>query len=283
MPFPPKISRRNFIRASLYGGIAVAGGVGYARVDRLEVVQAQVTVPHQHLDGLTIAVLSDFHAGAFLSPDYLRRVIDQTNDFKPDLVCLLGDYVDGVLSRNAKNLVNAGFVFPHLAELKAKHGVFAVLGNHDHWIDPVAVTAELTRHGITVLNNAAQRIGNNLLVAGVDDYWEGPASLSRALKQAGKDDFVVLLSHNPDINQEIIATDPVNLVLSGHTHGGQVRIPFLDQALWVPCSPRYKNNAGLIKETERRSTFVSKGVGTFFIPIRLNCAPDIGIIQLKKA
>jgi len=281
MPSLPKISRRNFIRASLYGGIAVAGGVGYAQVDSLEVIQTVMTVPQRHLDGLTIAVLSDFHAGAFLRPDYLRRVIAQVNSFQPHLVCLLGDYVDGVISRSAKNLVDAGFIFPLLAELKARHGVFAVLGNHDHWADAGAITEQLSRYGVTVLNNRSQRLGDNLVVAGVDDYWEGPASLGQALAQTRQEDFVVLLSHNPDINQEITDSAPVNLVLSGHTHGGQIRLPFSHRAFWVPCSPRYKNSVGLIRESEKRCTFISKGVGTFFVPIRINCPPDIGIVRLK--
>jgi len=281
MPKLPRISRRNFIRASLYGGVAVAGGAGYVQSDNLEVVETTMAVPHRQLDGLVIAVLADFHAGAFISPDYLQRTIDRVNSFKPDLICLVGDYVDGVISRSAKNLVDANFIFPALSRLTAKQGVFAVLGNHDHWIDAYAVQEQLKSNGVTVLNNRSQRLGDNLVVAGVDDYWEGPANLEQALTQSRREDFVVLLSHNPDINKEITDRDPVNLVLSGHTHGGQIRLPFSNSAFWVPCSPRYRSTAGLIREGQRRYTFVTKGVGTFFIPVRLNCPPDFGLIRLK--
>ncbi len=283
MPKIPKISRRNFIRASLYGGVSIAGGVGYVQSDNIEVVETTMAIPHRQLDGLVIAVLADFHAGAFLSIDYLRHVITKVNSFKPDLICLVGDYVDDFISRSAKNLVDADFIFSLLSKLKAKQGVFAVLGNHDHWIDSGAVTKQLSNNGITVLNNRSQRLENNLVMAGVDDYWEGPAHLGQALAPARKEDFVVLLSHNPDINQEITDDDPVNLVLSGHTHGGQIRPPFYNSALWVPCSPRYKSRTGLIRESQKRYTFITKGVGTFFIPVRLNCPPDIGLIRFNAA
>jgi len=276
-----KISRRNFLRLALYGGAGIAGGIGYAKVDNLEVIQGEIRTKEKHLDGLTIAVLADFHAGAFLRRDYMQRIVEKANGFHPHIICLLGDYVDGVISRSTKNLANADFIFPLLAGLKAEHGVFAVLGNHDHWSGAESVSAQLTRHGIQVLNNGTKRIREGLVVAGVDDYWEGPARLERVLEGVSNKDYVVLMSHNPDINLAMTPNDPVNLVLSGHTHGGQIRLPFVDRAFWVPCSHRYKNSVGLIRETSTRYTFLSKGVGTFFVPVRLNCPPDIGIVRFK--
>jgi predicted MPP superfamily phosphohydrolase len=109
--------------------------------------------------------------------------------------------------------------------------VFTVLVSHDHWIDASGVTDQLTRHDIQLLSNASQFISPGLIVAGLDDYWEGPAHLTKVLDQATIDDDVIPLSHNPDINQEITSSDPVNRVLSGHTYGGQVCIPLLNQAL----------------------------------------------------
>jgi len=208
-------------------------------------------------------------------------VVDTVNRLRPDMVCLLGDYIDGVQSRDAGNISKGEFVFSQLGRLKAPRGVFAVLGNHDHWASGAVISDRLERQGIRVLNNDAQRPHEGLLLAGVDDYWEGPSRLERALRDFRKDDFVILMSHNPDINQLLIDSDPVDLVLSGHTHGGQVRIPFTQQALWVPCSSRYRGSTGLIRETEKRCTFVSKGVGTFLIPVRLNCPPDVGLVTLR--
>jgi predicted MPP superfamily phosphohydrolase len=93
----------------------------------------------------------------------------------------------------------------------------------------------------------------------------------------------IMLSHNPDVNLQLAGEERVGLVLSGHTHGGQIRIPLIDRALWVPSSKKYGNSTGLIRETEQRWTFITKGVGTFLVPIRLACPPDVGVVRLVKA
>jgi predicted MPP superfamily phosphohydrolase len=136
---------------------------------------------------------------------------------------------------------------------------------------------------VVVLDNQAVRLPNGLALAGVDDYWEGPSEPSKAMRGLGGESAVILLSHNPDVNLQLATDKGVKLVLSGHTHGGQIRVPLFNLAPWVPCSPKYRGASGIIRETQHRWTFITKGVGTFFVPVRLFCRPDVGILRLTRA
>jgi predicted MPP superfamily phosphohydrolase len=232
------------------------------------------------LEGFTIGVMADFHAGAFATKEDIRRVVRMVNREKPDIVALLGDYIDGAYSHSPKNVKKGAFVFDALKGLKAPLGVYAVLGNHDHWTDAAQVRQALSRVPVDVLDNQALRLPHGLALAGVDDYWEGPSEPSEAMRSLGGESLIILLSHNPDVNLLLGKDKEVKLVLSGHTHGGQFRVPLLNRAPWVPCSPKYRGTSGLIQETPHRWTFITKGVGTFFVPRRLFRRPDVGILRL---
>lgn len=170
-----------------------------------------------------------------------------------------------------------------ISKLQDRFGVFGVLGNHDHWIDADSIANLLMEAGVTLLNNKAVQLRNRFFIAGVDDYWEGPSRPDIALKNITEEDIVLMLSHNPDVNIQIEKRDPrTRLIVTGHTHGGQIRIPFTDSAPWVPCSPKYRGQTGILRETSHRFSFISKGIGTFFVPVRLNCPPDIGLLRLVK-
>ncbi len=277
-------SRRVFIRSAVYATIGLAGATAYAQSDNLEVIHADVAVDglSSSLDGLTIGVMTDFHAGAWGNREVIARAIQSMNDLQPDVITLLGDYVDGARSHDGHNIDKGLFLFEQLGALSAPQGVYAVLGNHDHWIDKTRITRLLSQRNITVLTDQHSKLSGGLVVAGVDDYWEGPGSVTKALTGVKNDATVILLSHNPDINMDIGANDPVKLVLAGHTHGGQIRVPFTGWAPWVPCSRRYKGRVGLFRETENRWSFISKGIGTFLLPVRFSCPPDIAILTLRK-
>ncbi len=280
---PQKLTRRQFVRSGFYSGIFLSGGLGYRQAQNLE--RISIDVPMANLpdpaSNFTIGILSDLHAGAWGNRKIISEAIDLMLEAKPDIICLLGDYVDGALSHDSSALSKSLFVFDELTRLSAPFGIFAVLGNHDHWIGASGVTQLLRKSNINILNNQNIQLPNDLVLAGVDDYWEGPDNLQDALRGIDQDQLTILLSHNPDINRDLAKTDPVNLVLSGHTHGGQIRIPFCDWAPWVPCSPKYRGPAGLIRESRQRSTFISKGVGSFLLPLRLFCPPDIAILKLR--
>jgi len=262
----------------------IAGGVGYFSSKRLEVVRADVPLAGlpKRLDGLKIGVVADFHAGAFATEKDILKAIRIVNRERPDLIALLGDYVDGAYSHSHKNVKKGSYIFDALKRLNAPLGVYAVLGNHDHWADASLVRKELSRLPIVTLNNQGVSLDNGLAIAGVDDFWEGPSHPFKAIKDLHPESVILMLSHNPDVNIQLKGDGRVRLVMSGHTHGGQIRIPVVNRAPWVPCSRKYRGQSGLIRETDRRWTFITKGVGTFFIPVRLACAPDIGILRLRK-
>jgi uncharacterized protein len=280
------LSRRTLLRSFIYTGVVSAIAAGCATADELEEIQGEIRIKGlpDHLDGFRIGVLSDFHAGAYLTEGEIARAVETVNSFQPDVVALLGDYVDGKTeSHDLRDLEDSLFLFTALGRLQARHGVYAVLGNHDHWASAPWVKEQLANLGARLLVNEHIRLDNGLVIAGVDDYWVGRARLQKTLHGVPDDAPTVLLSHNPDINRRIPAESPIRIVLSGHTHGGQVRMPFSDRAFWVPCKKKYRNQCGLIQENDARWTFITKGVGTYLLPVRWNCPPDIGILTLRAA
>ncbi|MBW1692253.1 MAG: metallophosphoesterase [Deltaproteobacteria bacterium] len=281
----PKLTRRAWIRALLFSGIAITGGVGYVSSKKLERVHADIPLVDlpKELDGFKVGVLSDFHAGAFTTKEEIDRAVRMVREESPDLIALLGDYVDGAYSHSPKNVEKGSYVFDALGSLKGPLGTYAVLGNHDHWTDADLVREKLSMLPVVILDNQGLALDNGLAVVGVDDYWEGPSDALRALRTIKPESVVVMLSHNPDVNIQLRGDRLVRLVISGHTHGGQIRVPFINWAPWVPCSMKYRGCSGLIKETDRRWTFITKGIGTFFVPIRLACPPDVAILRLRRA
>ncbi|MGD8226320.1 MAG: metallophosphoesterase [Desulfobacteraceae bacterium] len=278
-----KVTRRVWMRSILYSSVALIGGAGYISSRRLEIVREDVLLSglSPRLDGLKIGVMSDFHAGAFVHKKDIWDSVHTVNHERPELVVLIGDFVDGGDRHSSENVEKESYVFEALKALKAPLGLFAVLGNHDHWTDARLVRKELSRIGVVVLDDRHVPLEHGLAVAGVDDFWEGPARPIKALGDLSRSTPVILLSHNPDVNMQLGEDRRVRLVISGHTHGGQIRIPLINRAPWVPCSKKYRGATGLIPETAHRWTFITKGVGTFFLPIRLACPPDIGILRLR--
>ena len=277
-----KLSRRRFLKWTVFGGVGVVAG-GVVDAFLIEPWWPKVTHPVIAIpslppswDGVRIAHLTDFHVGRFLDLDDVRGVIDTTLAEKPDLVVLTGDYV----SRPEAITAEYGKL---LATLEAPLGVFAVLGNHDHWTDAPRVTEMLRAAGIRLLANThvvLRRGTARLCLAGVADLWEDDPSVERAL--AGVDEGVprVLLCHNPDYAEAMPARPRVDVVFAGHTHGGQVKIPFGPRPR-LPVKHK-KYGSGLV-EGPHCPVYVSRGIGMVGIPMRFNCRPEIPIITLRGA
>jgi hypothetical protein len=204
--------------------------------------------------------------------------VDRVNELEPDLVLIAGDLViDNVL---AGRFVPPEEIVEILADLEPRGAVFAVLGNHDRWLSADRVTAALEGIGITVVENRAARVsldGHGVLVAGVSDYWTGHPDLDLALVEAAQEP-VLLVTHNPDIFPEVPSR--VSLTLAGHTHGGQVVLPFLGPVI-TPSryGPRYAS--GHIVE-EGRHLFVTTGVGTSRLGVRFRVPPEIALLTLRR-
>ncbi len=207
---------------------------------------------------------------------YVEKVVSITNALSPDLILLGGDYV-----HNQRRYVTP--CMQALGQLKSRWGVFGVLGNHDHWTGPDTIRQAMADHGIVELTNTGawiEKEGQRLRVAGVDDWWEGEQRLDRALREVGPTESALLLSHNPDYVEQIV--DPrVGLVLSGHTHGGQVVLPLVG-APRVPSQYGQKYLHGLVK-TRHTQVYVTRGVGSIGplnLPVRFCCPPEISLLTI---
>lgn len=295
-----QLTRRRFLQASaacLAGtvGSGVLGGVYVYRLEPrwVEFTRAVALVAElpEALEGFTIAQLSDLHARADTDVAALREVVARVNALHPDVVALTGDFVD-----DAAEALEGG-VSEALGALESPHGTYAVLGNRDVWTDPARIAAELGRVGVTVLQDASARIdhgGAGLWLLGLGDsgvsaatgdsidgfvaiWWERREALERLLNGLPMEEPRVLLLHNPDVN-EVFGGLYLDLALCGHTHGGQVRLPLLGAA-YVPSCMGDKYVAGFAAGPSS-PVYVNRGLGVTGIPARLNCRPEVTMMEL---
>jgi len=190
---------------------------------------------------------------------------------KADLTVLTGDYVSGS-AQYARSCADT------LSSLNTSGDVLACLGNHDHWTDADTVTTALADAGLTVLRNAAREVADGLWVAAVDDVWERHADLEKALDKVPADATTILLAHEPDYADEVTSDGRVSLQVSGHSHGGQVRLP----GVGPPALPRLgrKYQAGLYR-VGRMWLYVNRGVGMIHPAVRFNCRPEVTLLTLR--
>jgi predicted MPP superfamily phosphohydrolase len=225
------------------------------------------------LDGLRLVHLSDFHYGPLTDSKHLERAVKAANDLRPDLIALTGDYIsqDRVYAAPCAELVG---------RLRARFGVYAVLGNHDHWTDAALIADLFRAEAITVLVNEGLRLdlkGESFWLAGVNDTMVGLEDLSLALAGSSDDEMKLLLAHNPIILRRA-ARAGVDLVLSGHTHGGQV-------TLRPEKSRSGRPRRRLLRGLGRRGNtqiYVTRGLGTVVLPIRYGCPPEVSVLELHS-
>jgi predicted MPP superfamily phosphohydrolase len=226
------------------------------------------------LDGFTILQLSDIHITPWMLDGYLDRVARRANSLHPDVIALTGDYV----FKDVDGLMPAlGDFFKQLQPAQAK---LAILGNHDHWEDPALVRSTLAQSGIVDLSNTTMeftRNGGRVLIAGLDDPWEKLDDLKRVGERIPEGEKAVLLVHEPDYAPKYAATGKFSLQLSGHSHGGQVRVP----GMGAPMLPEYGHNfpEGL-QQIRGMWVYTNRGIGAVPIRLRLNCRPEITLITL---
>jgi uncharacterized protein len=227
-------------------------------------------------EGLRIVHLTDIHHSLFTPLEFVERAVHLANELDPDLVALTGDYVT----------LSPAYIWPMaraLGKLRARYGVYAVLGNHDFQVDPDEITRALRAQRVRVLRNAHHRVrehGAALWIVGVDDLWWRADDWSAALHTVPHRDPKILLCHNPLGIHRAVAHG-VDLVLAGHTHGGQVRLP-------VVGSLRGKSKLGerFVEGWNRldgTQIYVNRGIGKVLIPLRFNCPPEIACLRLRRA
>ena len=225
---------------------------------------------------LRLAVLTDLHVGSFRNGlDRLDDVVARTNEQQADVIVLLGDYIQGHTGAR----VPPEPIAERLSRLHARYGVVSVLGNHDWWFDGWRVRAALERVGIRVLENDAVALGDGsdgFWLAGVGDLWTRPMDITAALSAVPAGAPVILLSHTPDVFPGVPAR--VALTLAGHTHGGQVALPWIGRPI-VPSKFGQRYAYGLVVE-DGRVLYVSPGIGTSIVPVRFGVPPEITIVTL---
>lgn len=198
------------------------------------------------------------------------------NELKPDLVVLTGDYV-------WQDLEAIHELAPILSGLNARYGVFSTLGNHDYWLDADVITAAMESAGLPVLINQGHSIqhGNgSIYLAGLDDGWSGNPDLNATLDGAASNEPIVLLCHEPDLADQYALDGRIDLQLSGHSHGGQIRLPGIG-ALILPYLGR-KYDLGLYKVNDMQ-LYTNRGLGVISEPVRFNCPPEISQFVLNAA
>jgi predicted MPP superfamily phosphohydrolase len=213
--------------------------------------------------------------GFLISESFIESVIKKANSLKPDIVVCTGDYVN---ARNSTKEIDT--VWPKLMGLRATYGVFTVLGNHDHWADTERSLQWLERSGQNIRHSCKPiyRGKDRIVIGGTGDYWEDELNIDRCFSTSDDGDCRILLTHNPDAVDTVFET-PLSLILSGHTHGGQVSIPFYGPPVLPVKNKRY--SSGLI-ETKKGNLFISKGIGWTIYPIRFNCYPEIAVLELDQ-
>lgn len=240
----------------------------------VEEVRMEIKRLPANLDGFKLVHLSDTHHSPFTDIEHIRRAVQISNDLEPDIFVLTGDYVS-----HKKEYI--GPVSEELGALESEFGTYACLGNHDHWTDAPLVTKSFTDVGIRMLVNEGFRFearDQAFWLCGVDDYMAKQTDLPAALRGSFPDEMKMLLAHNPIILRQA-ARYGVDVVFSGHTHGGQVKL--IDKDNSHPALRR-KLSSGLHKRKETQ-IYITRGIGTVVLPVRYQCPPEISLIELKAA
>lgn len=281
-------TRREFLRRGIWAGAGVVALGGYSTLfEPNHLVTKMVEIPIRNLPealvGLRIAQISDIHYGDFLGRSHVEEVVHTTNELHADLIVITGDFVtSGGSKRTLHGAVAAEPCAKVLAALHAPFGVLAVLGNHDVLSNPAFITKVLEANGIRVLRNESvpiERDGARLWLAGVDDVLGRGARVEETFRIVPKDEPVVALVHEPDF-ADVICKQRVDLQLSGHSHGGQVRIPFLGAPVLPEMARKYPLGWYRVGDMQ---LYTNPGVGVIELPIRFACPPEITAFTLRRA
>jgi predicted MPP superfamily phosphohydrolase len=259
-------------------GAGLAAWAGWIEPRRLVVRDVELALPHwpEALDGLRAGVISDLHAGVpHAGLDKIARAVDTLNALEPDVHLLLGDYLDS--SQKLRRKLAPEAVAAELARLRSPLGTYAVIGNHDWRNSGDRMWRALDAQGITVLEDRAVQVGS-FWNAGLGDLRHRMPNVVHALRAVPEGQPVIVLSHDPDVFPRI--PERVSLTLSGHTHGGQVAIPYLRRPL-MPSHYGERYARGHVVE-EGRHLLVTSGVGTSGLPIRFLAPPEILHLHLRN-
>jgi predicted MPP superfamily phosphohydrolase len=283
---PPLSRTRKIIRGTVLFLLLLLLGVGvwsfFIEPNRLVIHQEAIQIDNwpKDLSGLRIAIISDIHTGGpFINDKKLREIVARTNQLSPDLIVLLGDY----MSPNSwhSHRVEPEVTAAALKDLRAPLGVYSVLGNHDWWYNGRKVRAALEQNGIPVLDDQVAEIkwrNSSFWVVGLADLWTRPQRIPETLAKVPDGSTIVAITHNPDIFPRLPRN--VSVLLAGHTHGGQVNLPFIGRPV-EPSNFGQRYAAGHVFENDHH-LFVTTGIGTSILPIRFGVPPEIALLTIRS-
>lgn len=293
-----EILKRSSWFLAFFAGLAVAG-LGYSyfiEPKQLVVTRAEIEVENWNraFEGLRVVMISDIHGGSNdVTVEKIDKVVEAANAEKADLVVLLGDFVSQTRNDHAELKMPIATVAEHLKPLRARYGVYAVLGNHDIWNDAGAIDAALEANGITVLTHEVKTIdigGADLRLLGLKDHtlvdeWKIYSKEAKLAVDASKGSGdIIALSHSPDMIKlttgGLAVSKQMKVFLAGHTHGGQVWLPVIGSPI-VPSSYGQQYARGHITE-EGVEMFVTTGVGTSILPFRFLVPPEIAVVTIRN-
>jgi predicted MPP superfamily phosphohydrolase len=242
----------------------------------IEINSLQLTIPHlaSEFNGYRIVQISDIHRDEWMTTGRLQHIVRLVNEQKPDLVAITGDLV----TRNSPQLIPS--LKPALEQLTPRDRTVAILGNHDHENDTQAIIKILKQSGVFDLNNTVYTLKRDnaiLTIAGVDDVGMGKARLDLVLQQLPQQGAAILLAHEPDFANISAATQRFDLQLSGHSHGGQVRLPILKPLVLPPWGEKYYSGEYQI---EKMLLYTNRGLGMTGLHLRLFSRPEITVLNL---
>jgi len=280
------VSRRSFLRMT--AGAALAGGATFGYAHSVEPAWIDVKRVDLRLRGLaphltdrTVALLSDIHVGEYTTVEQVAAAIELVNSLAPDWVCITGDFVCSQADQ-VRNIVDP------LRTLERP--AYAVLGNHDMRAGARLVQDNLAETPVKLLRNTGVILESGLWLAGLDDAWHGKPDVKASLSDAPSDATALLMVHEPDYFDRIAALDaPFSVQFSGHTHGGQVRLPRVTpdgqgSLTWAPVLPYMGKRYSMgLYHVGDRTIYTNRGIGAWPLPYRINCRPEITLFTLYEA
>lgn len=268
----------------LFSVVCLCAVYGYFEARNIKLREVAFTcndIPDSFV-GKKIIFISDIHCDKYFTPDDVAKLVSRINDRKPDFIVIGGDNI-------GKDSTFYASFFKEIGNLKSKYGVYSVLGNHDHWENKDFIQQNMIDCGFRTCDNESYWIkeGNDSIkIGGVGEFWEDVQILENTTNDIKASDFCILLSHNPDY-MEVLTTEKVDMMLSGHTHAGQITF----FGLWAPIMPSsmhpeymqtgQKYRYGWI-EKERTKLYVTSGIGMGGFPFRFFAPPEIVEITLTK-
>jgi uncharacterized protein len=280
----PVYTRRKFLWLAAGAAAGVAFYAGEIARHELEILELTIRLPQlpEAFAGMKIAQISDFHFREFTEAAFLQAIVRRVNDLAPDLVVLTGDFVSNK-PLGTHIGINMGY---HCAELLSRIECperYAILGNHDALVSSRAVTDALRTQNIPVLANGfvpIERDNQRIWLAGIKDALIQKPDLDAALPSGRNPNLepLILLSHEPDFADYAVGRK-IDLVLAGHTHGGQILLPFLPPLLLPDLGTKYVH--GLFKLRDGMQLYVNRGIGAVNLPFRFRCPPEITLITLQ--